>query len=352
MAALPKPAAVWAIASDFPKFRNYSAPKEPLPVHILKRGDIKQPLEKVEPGALACVASLNADFTVKDPREGARRAELAKWLTDPGNMLTWRSIANRVWHYHFGRGIADSPNDLGRMGSLPTHPELLDWLAVELRDNGGSLRKLHRLIVTSAVYRQVSDNDPQRAAVDAENRYLWRMSRPRLDAETLRDTLLAATGKIDLTMGGPSAMQFKFVDPNKEVSPRLEYEAFDPDSPTSYRRSVYRFLFRNLNDPLLDTFDAVDPSLSVGKRNATTTPLQALALMNNRFVLRQCEHLAARVEKEAGDLPGRVDRACRLVLGRPPRAAEAALLEDYARSYGLPNMCRVLVNSNDFLFVP
>ena len=353
LAALPKPATVWAIANDFPKFRNYAAPKEPLPVYILKRGDIKQPLEKVDPGALACVASLSADFAANDPhREGTRRAEFAKWLTDPGNMLTWRSIANRVWHYHFGRGIADSPNDLGRMGSPPTHPELLDWLAAELQGNGGSLKKLHRLIVTSAVYRQVSDNDPQRAAVDAENRYLWRMSRPRLDAETLRDTLLAATGKIDLTMGGPSAMQFNFLDPNKEVSPRLEYEAFDPDSPASYRRSVYRFLFRNLNDPLLDTFDAVDPSLSVGKRNATTTPLQALALMNNRFVLRQCEHLAARVEKEAGDVPGRVDRACRLVLGRPPRDAEAALLEDYARTYGLANMCRVLVNSNDFVFVP
>ena len=319
LAALPPPGVVWAIASDFPTFRNYRAPKEPLPVFLLKRGDVKQPLDKVGPGALACVAGLKADFADDPHREGIRRAEFARWLTDPGNMLTWRSIANRVWHYHFGRGIADSPNDLGRMGSLPTHPELLDWLAVELRDNGGSLKKLHRLLVTSAVYRQASDNDPARAAVDAENRYLWRMSRPRLDAETLRDTLLAVTGTIDLTMGGPSAMQFKFSDPNKEVSPRLDYASFDPDSPASRRRSVYRFLFRNLNDPLLDTFDAVDPSLSVGKRNATTTPLQALALMNNRFVLRQCEHLAARVEKDAGDLPGRVDRACRLVLGRPPR---------------------------------
>jgi mono/diheme cytochrome c family protein len=352
LAALPKPAAVWAIASDFPTFRNYRAPKEPLPVHILKRGDVKQPLEKVDAGALACVAGPNPDFASDQRQEGPRRAELAKWITDPGNMLSWRSIANRVWHYHFGRGIVDSPNDLGRMGSLPTHPELLDWLAVELRDGGGSLKKLHRLIVTSAVYRQVSDNDPARAAIDAENRYLWRMSRPRLDAETLRDTLLAVTGKLDLTMGGPSAMQFKFIDPNKEVSPRLDYDDFDPDSPASRRRSVYRFLFRNLNDPLLDTFDAVDPSLSVGKRNATTTPLQALALMNNRFVLRQCEHLAARVEKEASDLPGRVDRACRLVLGRAPRSGEAALLVDYANRFGLPNMCRVLVNSNDFVFVP
>ncbi len=117
----------------------------------------------------------------------------------------------------------------------------------------------------------------------------------------MRDALLAASGKLDLTMGGPSAMQFKFDDPKKEVSPRIDYAAFDPDSPASYRRSVYRFLFRNLNDPLLEAFDAVDPSLSTPKRNDTITPLQALSLWNNRFVLRQCEHLAARLEREAAD---------------------------------------------------
>ena len=353
IAALPRPGTVWAIASKFPAFRNYRPSAEPAPVFILKRGDVKQPLDPVVPGALECVRTLKSDFAITNPKdEGERRAALARWLTDRDNMLTWRSIANRVWHFHFGRGIVDSPNDLGRMGSLPTHPELLDWLAVELRDNGGSLKKLHRLIVTSAVYCQVSDNDPARAAIDADNRYLWRMNRPRLDAETLRDTLLAVSGKLDRAMGGPSVMQFQFSDPNKEVSPRIDYETFDPDSPASFRRSVYRFLFRNLNDPLLDTFDAVDPSLSVGKRNATTTPLQALALMNNRFVLRQCEHLAARVEKEAGDMPARIDRAYWLALGRAPRPAERELLSDYARRHGFANACRVLVNCNDFLFVP
>jgi mono/diheme cytochrome c family protein len=351
LAALPPPAKVWAIASDFPAFRNYRAPKEPTPIHILRRGDVKQPTDPVGPGALECVSALKADFDILAKDEGARRAALAKWLTDPANTLTWRSIVNRVWHHHFGQGIADSPNDLGRMGSSPSHPELLDWLAVEFRDSGGSLKKLHRLIVTSASYRQVSDHNPACAKIDSDNRFLWRMNRGRLDAEMLRDTLLAVSGKLDLKMGGPSAMQFDFKDPKKEVSPQISYDKFEPDSPASYRRGIYRFIFRNINDPLLETFDAVDPSLSMAKRNVTITPLQALVLYNNRFVLRQCEHLAARLEREAGDLPGRIDRACRLTMGRPPTREEAELLTAYGNRHGLANVCRVLLNCNDFLFV-
>jgi mono/diheme cytochrome c family protein len=356
LAALPQPAKVWAIASDFPAVRNYRAPKEPAAIFVLKRGDIKQPLDPVGPGALDCVTALKADFLPSPPGrgaggEGARRSALAKWITDKNNPLTWRSIVNRVWHYHFGQGIVDTPNDLGRMGGLPSHPELLDYLAAEFRDRGGSFKKLHRMLVLSAAYRQVSTHDEANAKRDADNRYLWRMNRGRLDAEMLRDTLLAVSGKIDLKMGGPSAMQFDFKDPNKDVSPLINYDKFDPDSPASYRRSVYRFLMRNVNDPLLETFDAVDPSLSMAKRNVTITPLQALALYNNRFVLRQCEHLAARLEREAKDTPARIDRACRLTLGRAPTREEAELLTAYANKHGLANACRVLVNCNDFLFV-
>jgi hypothetical protein len=288
---------------------------------------------------------------VPEKNEGARRAALAKWLTNPANPLTWRSIVNRVWHYHFGQGMADSPNDLGRMGSLPTHPELLDWLAADFRDSGGSLKRLHRQIVTSAAYRRASTHDDANAKIDADNRYLWRMNRGRLDAEMLRDTLLAVSGKLDLKMGGPSVMQFDFKDPNKEVSPLISYDKFDPDSPASYRRGIYRFIFRNINDPLLETFDSVDPSLSMAKRNFTITPLQALVLYNNRFVLRQCEHLAARLEREAPDTPARINRACQLTMGRVPTREEAELLTAYAKRHGLANACRVLFNCNDFLFV-
>lgn len=349
LATLPPPATVWAIANDFPAIRNYRAPKEPALIHILRRGDMKQPMDAVGPGALDCVTALKPEFDVK--HEGARRAALARWITDPANPLTWRSIVNRVWHHHFGQGIVDSPNDLGRMGSLPSHPELLDWLAIEFRDNGGSLKKLHRMIVLSAAYRQVSAHEDANAKRDSDNRYLWRMNRGRLDAEMLRDTLLAVSGKLDLKMGGPSAMQFDFKDPNKDVSPLINYDKFDPDSPASYRRGIYRFIFRNVNDPLLETFDAVDPSLSMAKRNVTITPLQALALYNNRFVLRQCEHLAARLEREAKDTTARIDRACRLTMGRGPTSEEAELLTAYANRHGLANACRVLLNCNDFLFV-
>ena len=197
----------------------------------------------------------------------------------------------------------------------------------------------------------MSAHDDANAKRDSDNRYLWRMHRGRLDAEMLRDTLLAVSGKLDLTMGGPSVMQFDYKDPNKDVSPQISYDKFDPDSPASYRRGIYRFLFRNVNDPLLETFDAVDPSLSMAKRNVTITPLQALALYNNRFVLRQCEHLAARLEREAKDTPARIDRACRLTLGRAPTRAESDLLTAYADKHGLANACRVLLNCNDFLFV-
>ena len=352
IANLPPPQQVWAIQGNFPQLRNYKSVTEPYPIHILRRGNIQQPLEEVLPGGFECVTTLPADLPVADlKREGQRRAALAKWITSAQNMLAWRSIVNRVWHYHFGRGLADSPNDFGRMGSLPTHPELLDWLAVEFRDGDGSLKSLHRLIVTSAFHRQSSTSRPAELKLDADNRYLWRMSRPRLAAEELRDSLLIASGTLDARMGGPSAMQFKYDDPNKDVSPRVDYVAFDPDSPASFRRGVYRFLFRNVDDPLLEAFDVSDPSLSVSKRSMTITSLQALSLWNNRFVLRQCEYLAQRLERESPDLPGRIDRAYRLLLGRAPTSSEAAELIAYAQKHSLASMCRVLVNSNEFLFI-
>src|SRR5262249_25151275 len=144
-----------------------------------------------KPGALSLVSALQPQFDLPDATdEASRRAALAKWITDPKNALAWRSIVNRVWHYHFGRGIVDSPNDFGRMGSKPTHPELLDWLAVTFQESGGSFKALHKLTVMSATYRQASDFNPQYAKLDSGNAYLWRMNRSRLDAEQVRDTVL------------------------------------------------------------------------------------------------------------------------------------------------------------------
>ncbi len=352
IAALPAPARVYAIAGDFPAFRNYKPPGAPVAIRVLKRGDLKLPQEAVGPGALSCVRALPSEFSLTNPNdEKARRAAFAHWLTDPANPLTWRSIANRVWSWHFGVGLVDTPNDFGKNGGRPSHPDLLDWLAATLRDDcGGSLKQLHRLIVTSDVYQRRSTESPH--PDDLDNRLLARMSRRRLDAEQLRDALLFISGRLDSTMGGPSAMQFVFNDPNKEVSPQIDYAGFDPDSPTSRRRGVYRFLYRNVTDPLLEAFDAADPSLSTPRRNVTTTPQQALALWNNHFVLRHCEHLAARVEGEADSLSARLDRACIRAWGRPPTAGEADLLLRHATRHGLASACRIIINANDFLFIP
>ncbi len=300
---------------------------------------------------MSCLPGVSGRFELPtDHTEGARRAALAKWLTAPDNPLTWRVIVNRVWQYHFGRGLVDTPNDFGRMGSPPTHPELLDWLACELRDGGQSLKALHKLIVTSATYRQASAGNPRAESLDADNAYLWRMNRARLDAESVRDAVLAVTGKLDSTMGGPSARHFT-LSPGVHVTPVVEYQKFDLDSPAARRRSVFRFIFRTLPDPFLEALDCPDASQFTPVRAASVTALQALALLNDRFTVRYAEHFAARVQGEATEPTAQVARAFELALGRAPTDCEAKLLTEYAGTHGMANACRLLFNCNEFLFV-
>jgi hypothetical protein len=266
-----------------------------------------------------------------DRPEGERRAALAKWLSDPQNPLTCRSVVNRFWLYHFGRGIIDTPNDFGHMGAATTHPELLDWLACEFRDGGQSVKKLHKLIVTSATYRQTSEvgggvaasshsktvsrdaltrlagtlspSDGERAGVrgsfsvatpaasgtahsaevDADNRLLWRMNRRKLEAEAIRDAILFVSGKLDTNMGGPSFQDFVIEKP--EHSPHYEYYLHDPDDSKSHRRSIYRFIVRSQQQPFMTTLDCADPSMQVAKRNESVSPLQALTMLNNALVV-------------------------------------------------------------------
>ncbi len=332
----------------------YAASKRaPLPIHLLERGNVKQPGAEAVAGSLACVPGLPARFELPNAQdEGSRRAALARWLSDKQNVLTWRSIANRIWHHHFGRGLCDTPNDLGQMGARPTHPELLDWLACELRgeDERSPLKQLHRLIVTSATYRQSSAHDARWAAIDGDNRFLWRMNRTRLDAESIRDTVVSMTGMLDRTMGGPSVKQF-IQTPGIHVTPNVDYTNFDPDRPENFRRSVYRFIFRTLPDPLMDSLDCADSSQLTPVRNASLTALQALSMLNNRFTVRQSEHLATRASSASGDLSQQMDAAFRVTLLRSPTDRERAALTEYARQHGLANACRVLLNSNEFLFV-
>lgn len=349
LTALPPQAMVYAAAHDFAPQGAFTPAHEPRPVYLLARGDVRSPKELMSPGAVACVSGPAAELPIDNPAgEGQRRAALARWLTDSANALVRRSIVNRVWQYHFGKGIVDTPNDFGRMGSLPSHPELLDWLAGWFVERGESLKALHRLIVTSSVYRQVSAENREHAKVDASNRLLWRMNRRRLEAESIHDAMLVATGRLDERIGGPSVRQFFFKD---DHSPVYDYEQYDVDGPGSRRRSVYRFLVRSVPDPFMECLDCADPSILTPKRNTTLTALQSLALMNNPLAVRQSQHLAERAGRAAANLAGQIDAAYLFALGREPTTTERERLAAYADKFGLANACRVILNSNEFVFV-
>ncbi len=323
---------------------------KPRKIHILPRGDLKNPGAEVGPGALSRLTALPGRFELPtDHAEGQRRAALAHWIADKRNPLTWRSIVNRVWLYHFGRGIVDTPNDFGRMGQLPSHPELLDWLAVEFRDGGQSLKQLHRLLLTSATYRQSSAVSAQAAALDAQNVWYSHMNRRRLEAEAVRDSVLAVSGKLNLTMYGPSFKDFVVEKP--EHSPHYQYNLYNPEDPASHRRSIYRFIVRSQQQPFLTALDCADPSLMVDKRNQTITPLAALALLNNQLTVVMAKHFAARVATSGPDPQSQLTAAFRLALGRSPAADELAGLAAYAAQYGMPSACRVILNLNEFVFV-
>ena len=349
LAALPAPKMVYAgtvyAGSGSFKGTGHDGGK-PRKITVLARGDVTQPGREVGPGALPYIPDVPARFHLEPGHgEGMRRAKLAEWITHRDNPLTWRTIVNRVWLYHFGRGIVDSPNDFGRMGQLPTHPELLDWLAVEFRDGGQSIKDLHRLIVHSAVYRQSSRGNGEAGKVDAGNRFLWRMNRRKLEAEALRDSILVVAGKLDPTMFGPG--YFDFVLEKTAHSPHYQYHKHDPDDPKSHRRSIYRFLVRSQPAPFMDTLDCADPSLSVDKRNETLTALQALALLNNKFVVRMSEHFAERLSEEEEP----ISRAIELTLSRKARREELQALREYSQQHGLAATCRLIFNLNEFAFV-
>ena len=353
--ALPAPRMVYAVTRDFPPDgENFKPSPRPRPIHLLARGELSRPGEPVEPAALPCIPDLSADLAIADPSdESARRAALALWLTEERNVLTWRSIVNRVWHWHFGRGLCDTPNDFGKMGGAPSHPELLDWLAVWFRDDArGSLKALHRLIVTSRAWRQ-SSLTRGGSETDADNRLLWRGKRGRLSAEEVRDTLLLLGGRLDPAMGGPAAVQFlekgdATFNPGGNP-PFVDYANFDPGAPAARRRAIYRFLFRTVPDPLMDALDAPDGGSTAAVRAASTTAVQAFALLNNPFVIRQCGHIADRITAVAGTPEARTDAAFQLILQRRPSEPERAAFAAYLSRHGAANAVQMLINSNEFL---
>lgn len=325
-----------------------NVPQVPGVTRVLARGDLANPGAVVAPAGVAAVPGPKADFDLKpDAPDAVRRKKLAEWITAPNNPLFGRVIVNRAWHYHFGTGIVETPNDFGFNGGRPSHPELLDWLAAEFAVGKYSLKALHKLIVTSATYRQSSSPRAGASAKDADNRLLWRYKPHRLEGEAVRDAMLSVSGLLNPEMGGKGFSDYKVRDFNGTAY----FEPFDPIGPEFHRRSIYRFTPRGANQGLLDTFDCPDPAAAAPRRAITTTPLQALALWNNGFALRAADAFAARVSKEADGVERQVRRAWQLAYQREPTADEAKLATKLVTDHGLKALCRVLFNSNEFVTV-
>jgi hypothetical protein len=324
-------------------------PGNPGTIRFLERGDIEVEGDVMSPGGVAAVkgVSSNFDLTPSSP-EADRRRKLAAWITGPDNSLFARTIVNRVWHYHFGTGIVETPNDLGFNGGRPSHPELLDWLAGQLKQDGFRLKALHRMIVTSSTYRQASGQNAEASKLDAGNRLLWRANPRRLEAEAIRDAILVSAGKLNESAGGPGYIDVS-VTPNNGTT---YYEPIDVDGDNFFRRTVYRFTPRGGRSALLDAFDCPDPSTAAPRRAVTTTPLQALSLLNNAFVLRMSDYFAARITSDTGnDVSAQVDRAWHVALARRPRNSERKLSENLVKEHGLAALCRGLFNANEFVIL-
>ncbi|MBI1900428.1 MAG: DUF1553 domain-containing protein [Planctomycetia bacterium] len=332
---------------------HVTVPQQPPAWHVLARGDFRQPGEEVAPRGIAAVSGVSPDWALeRDAPEAERRKALAEWIASPDNPLTPRVIVNRLWGYHFGAGLVRTPSDLGFQGGLPSHAELLDWLAAQLvRPKDGpawSLKRIQKLIVMSATYRQSSRLAPQAAAVDAENRLVWRRPSQRLEAETFRDAVLFVSGELDPRLGGPGYRDFSVSSAGNNET----YTVFDAVGGEFNRRSLYRTWLRTGTSPLLDVLDCPDPSVATPRRSVTTTPLQALALLNNKFMEQSAKKFAERLKREAGDdAAAQVRRAYLLAFSRPAAEDEVQFGTKFIAEHGLAEFCLVLFNASEFLYV-
>ncbi len=321
----------------------------PQPIHRLTRGNPETPAEAVGPAALRCVAGLDGELVGQEATDAERRIAFAHWITDPANPLTARVIVNRLWHYHFGTGLVDTPSDFGLGGSQPTYPQMLDWLASELLTHGWSLKHIHRLICTSRAYRQRSHGvqlADQARGFDSDNRLLWRQNPRRLDAESLRDATLSVSGCLNREMYGPGYRDFDYEEAYAPV-----YTSITADSPELWRRTIYRFIVRSTPSQLLTTLDCPNPATLTPVRLQTTTPLQSLALLNNDFLLRQAEHFATRLAEEASTPEAQVCRGFELAFQRQPYDVERTAAIALIAETSLTQFCRMLLNANEFVTI-
>jgi hypothetical protein len=315
---------------------------------VFKGGDPTRKGPSVKPESPAVLGKSAPGFSLKeDAPESERRLTLAKWIASDKNPLTARVIVNRIWQHHFGEGIVDTPSDFGFLGGKPTHPALLDWLSRRIHEHGWRLKPLHRDIVLSHAYRQSSAFRAEAAKIDANSRLLWRFPPRRLDAEQLRDTLLAAAGVLSSRIYGPGFQLYEHRSDNVST-----YVPLAVHGPETYRRTIYH---QNVRASLLDIltdFDLPDNAYPAPKRSQTTTPLQSLAMFNHRFVLDMAATVAARVDREANPAtPAKIVRAYQLFFQRNPAADEIELAVPLVEKHDLRALCRALLNSNELLYL-
>jgi hypothetical protein len=333
---------------------------EPPATHVLIRGNAATPGKEVGPRfpLVLCASKETATPAISKPPAGSktsgRRRVLAAWVASADNPLTARVMANRVWQHHFGKGLVASPSDFGRNGTAPTHPELLDWLASDFVDGGWRLKRLHKALMTSRTYRQ-SSRVRDEGAIDPDNTLLWRQNLRRLEAEAVRDAVLAVSGRLNPAMGGRGI--FPTLPPevlSTQSRPGLGWDKSDPWEES--RRSVYVYVKRTLGVPLLETFDFATPDKSVAARPTTTIAPQALILLNSSFTEEQSAAFAGRLLREGADPARNVERAFRLALGRSPTPREAQVALAYLardKDYrpALARLCKLILNLNEFVYV-
>ena len=341
--------------------------------YVLLRGVAANRGDEVHPAMMTVLNAKPVEFPKPTDKTSLRRRTLAEWITSPSNALTWRVLANRVWQHHFGTGIVASPSNFGFTGAKPSHPELLDYLATQLIANGGHLKPLHKLLLMSAAYRQISDSkspgalDPANPkfkiqnpqSLDPANTLLWRMNKQRMEAEVLRDSILVVSGKLNFTLGGPG-IKPRIRPELLDASQRNKWPVIDKETSEQWRRSVYIYVKRQLLMPSMELFDAPTTTDSCAVRMQSTVPTQALVLMNDEFVEAQAAFLAERAMHEASeDLNAIIDRLFQIVLSRGPSTARKAQALDFLkqresasdRKAALTDLCHVLLNSSEFIFI-
>ena len=334
----------------------------PPPAHFLPNADYRNKGGVVQPGYIEALAR-GTPFAPRSPTHrisSGRRLALAKWIASPENPLTARVMANRIWMHHFGEGLVYTASNFGSMGTRPTHPKLLDWLATEFMGQGWSVKELHRLIMTSESYQMASSHgDALAAKADPENRLLWRFRQRRLEGEVIRDIILNAAGNLNIEAGGPGFFP-PIPEEVRESFPKGKWDMTEP-GPGNWRRSVYAYAKRGLRYPLFEVFDQPNMNVTCERRTTTTVPTQALTLLNNEFALRQARNYAERVSRLAEDDTGRIREAYRIALSRAPTETELSANLEFLRQQkeyhkgdsvrALTDLCDVILNLNEFLYV-